>query len=91
MAMAKGGRQHDIAHVPLALLQSESEQIPPPVTQAMLTMLVKGELNPADIGQLYTAYFEPFPPPVDLIRDPFFVELLIDALFDRPKINVEHR
>uniref|UniRef100_A0A915M0P9 Peptidase A1 domain-containing protein n=1 Tax=Meloidogyne javanica TaxID=6303 RepID=A0A915M0P9_MELJA len=55
-------------------------------------MFAKG-LNPADITQLYQAYSNPNPPPVVLIRDPFFTEMLIDGLFSAvgAKIHLEHR
>uniref|UniRef100_A0A915MFS6 Uncharacterized protein n=1 Tax=Meloidogyne javanica TaxID=6303 RepID=A0A915MFS6_MELJA len=58
----------------------------------MQTMFAKG-LNPADITQLYQAYSNPNPPPVVLIRDPFFTEMLIDGLFSAvgAKIHLEHR
>ncbi len=51
-------------------------------------MLSKHVLNPADIVTLYKLYSHQEPPPVELIRIPQFLELLIDALF-RPtsKIN----
>ena len=44
-------------------------------------MLSKNSLNPADIVQLHKLYASNDPPPVDLIRIPQFLELLIDALF----------
>ena len=56
------------------------------------SMLSKNSLNPADIVQLHKLYASNDPPPVDLIRIPQFLELLIDALF-KPgsKINQEHK
>ncbi|KAH7691338.1 Negative elongation factor C/D, partial [Aphelenchoides avenae] len=77
----------------IGMIQSESDSIPANCIQAMLTMVAKRSLNPADINQLYQAYFEPFPPPVGLIRDPLFFNMLIDALFNftSPKVNAEHR
>jgi len=72
-------------------VQSEAE-IPLGIIQAMLTMIAKHSLNPADISRIYQAYFEPCPPPVELIRDPFFMNMLVDALFTSiPKVNQEHR
>ncbi len=55
-------------------------------------MLSRNTLNPADIVVLHRLYSHPDPPPVDLIRIPQFLELLIDALF-RPssKVNQEHK
>merc|ERR1712203_13462 len=55
--------------------------------------LSRNALNPADIVVLHKLYNHPTdPPPVDLIRIPQFLELLIDALF-KPgsKINQEHK
>ena len=50
-------------------------------------------MNPADIVVLHKLYNQPTdPPPVDLIRIPQFLELLIDALFKKgSKINQEHK
>ncbi|CAK5074475.1 unnamed protein product [Meloidogyne enterolobii] len=41
----------------------------------------------------FQAYSNPNPPPVVLIRDPFFTEMLIDGLFSAvgAKIHLEHR
>ncbi len=44
-------------------------------------MLSRQALNPADIVVLYKLYNQPDPPPVELIRIPQYLELLIDALF----------
>ena len=59
---------------------------------ALQSMLSKNSLNPADIVQLHKLYASNEPPPVDLIRIPQFLELLIDALF-KPgsKINQVHK
>ena len=56
-------------------------------------MLSRNALNPADIVVLHKLYNHPTdPPPVDLIRIPQFLELLIDALFKKgSKINQEHK
>ena len=64
-------------------------------------MLSRNSLNPADIVVLYKLYSSgqaggggaaSDPPPVELIRIPQFLELLIDAVF-KPgsKINQEHK
>jgi len=55
-------------------------------------MVSRNALNPADIVVLHRLYSQPDPPPVDLIRIPQFLELLIDALF-KPgsRINQEHK
>ena len=56
--------------------------------QALSSMLSRGTLNPADIVVLHKLYLQPDPPPVDLIRLPQFLEMLIDALFKpNSKIN----
>ncbi|KAI1722099.1 TH1 protein domain-containing protein [Ditylenchus destructor] len=85
--------QDDISSLYISMIQSDTDMIPANVVQAMLTMNAKQALNPADINQLYQAYFEPCPPPVDLIRDPFFVNMLTDALFNTstPKVHTDHR
>ena len=60
--------------------------------QALQSMLSRNALNPADIVVLHKFYTQPDPPPVDLIRIPQFLELLIDALFKKgSKINQEHK
>lgn len=51
-------------------------------------MISRNALNPADIVQLYKFFNQPDPPPVELIRIPQFLELMIDALFKpHSKIN----
>ncbi|XP_074596702.1 negative elongation factor complex member TH1 [Brevipalpus obovatus] len=72
------------------------------VTQALMSMLSKNALNPADITNLWKAYFPKEhqsdekthvpPPPVDLLRVPQFLDLLVMAIF-RPasKLNPEHK
>ncbi|CAG7833536.1 unnamed protein product [Allacma fusca] len=64
----------------------------PRACQALAAMLSRNALNPADITVLYKMYSAADPPPVDLIRSPQFLELLIDALF-KPgsKLNPEHK
>ncbi|KAL7634199.1 UNVERIFIED_CONTAM: hypothetical protein RMT77_015528 [Armadillidium vulgare] len=60
--------------------------------QALVPMLTKNALNPADITVLFKLYSSQDPPVVDLIRIPQLLELLIDALF-KPgsKVNPEHK
>ncbi|XP_050295137.1 negative elongation factor D [Anthonomus grandis grandis] len=64
----------------------------PQAAQALTAMLSKNTLNPADITVLYRNYNSPDPPPIDLIRTPQFLELLVDALF-KPgvKLNPDHK
>ncbi|CAH0547280.1 unnamed protein product [Brassicogethes aeneus] len=64
----------------------------PQACQALTAMLSKNTLNPADITVLYRNYNGMDPPPLDLIRTPQFLELLVDALF-KPgvKLNPDHK
>lgn len=64
----------------------------PQACQALTAMLSKNTLNPADITVLYRNYSNADPPPIDLIRTPQFLELLVDALF-KPgiKLNPDHK
>ncbi|CAG0895279.1 unnamed protein product [Cyprideis torosa] len=60
--------------------------------QHMSSMLARGALNPADITQLHKAYISPDPPPLEILRIPQFLDLLLDALFNpASKVNPEHR
>lgn len=64
----------------------------PRACQALSCMLSRQALNPADITILFKRYSEGNPPPVELIRVPAFLELLIETLF-KPgnRINPEHK
>ncbi|KAG7163908.1 Negative elongation factor D-like [Homarus americanus] len=64
----------------------------PRAAQALAPMLARNALNPADMTVLFKLYSATDPPPVDLIRIPQLLELLIDALF-KPgsKVNQEHK
>jgi len=64
----------------------------PRAASALASMLAKNALNPADITALFKLYNTSDPPPVELIRSPTFLELLIASLF-RPgnKVNPDHR
>lgn len=55
-------------------------------------MLAKNALNPADISVLHKAYQATDPPPVELLRVPQFLDLLLDVLF-KPgsKLHSEHK
>lgn len=81
--------QHDVTPITMALVAGFQHAR---AAQALSSMLSRNVLNPADIVVLYKLYNHTDPPPVDLIRIPQFLELLIDALF-RPesKINQEHK
>lgn len=64
----------------------------PQASQALSSMLTRNALNPADINQLYKQYNSLDPPPIELIRNPQFLELLVDSLFKAGvKINPEHK
>lgn len=64
----------------------------PTACQALTAMLSRNTLNPADITVLYRNYTGQDPPPIDLIRTPQFLELLVDSLF-KPgvKLNPDHK
>ncbi|VDO45924.1 unnamed protein product [Brugia timori] len=51
------------------------------VKQIIYAMLSKKCLNQADIIRLYEHYNSSEPPVVEFIQDPFFIDMLIDALF----------
>ncbi|GJQ68196.1 TH1 [Trypoxylus dichotomus] len=80
---------HDITPITMALNGASAH---PSACQALTSMLSKNSLNPADITVLYKNYNLPDPPPMDLIRTPQFLELLVDALF-KPgiKLNPDHK
>lgn len=64
----------------------------PQACQALSSMLSRNTLNPADITVLFRNYSTSDPPPIDLIRNPQFLDLLVDSLFKTGvKINTEHK
>lgn len=64
----------------------------PQACQALTSMLSRNALNPADITVLFRNYSAVDPPPIDLVRNPQFLELLVDSLFKAGvKINPEHK
>lgn len=64
----------------------------PQACLALTSMLSRNTLNPADITVLYRNYTMTDPPPIDLIRNPQFLDLLVDSLFKAGvKINPEHK
>uniref|UniRef100_A0A6B2EC94 Putative negative elongation factor d-like protein n=1 Tax=Phlebotomus kandelakii TaxID=1109342 RepID=A0A6B2EC94_9DIPT len=64
----------------------------PQACEALTSMLSRNTLNPADINVLYRNYSAVDPPPIDLIRNPQFLDLLVDSLFKAGvKINPEHK
>jgi len=80
---------HDVTPITMALMAGFTHSR---VAQCLSSMLARDALNPADIVQLHRLYNSPDPPPVELIRIPQFLGLLVDALF-KPgsKINQEHK
>ena len=85
-----GKADHDVTAITMALSAGFQHTR---AVMALQSMLSRNALNPADIVQLHKLYSSPTdPPPVDLIRIPQFLELLIDALF-KPgfKLNQDHK
>ncbi|CAN7997734.1 unnamed protein product [Ixodes hexagonus] len=80
---------HDPTPITMALNGASAY---PRACQALSAMLSRGALNPADVTVLSKMYQAPDPPPVELLREPHFLDLLLDALF-RPgsRLNPEHR
>ncbi|WKX87947.1 hypothetical protein Q1695_007952 [Nippostrongylus brasiliensis] len=87
------GREHETTALRTALAQTTDDQVASHFTQALLNMVSRGELNPADVTIIYDQYILPQPPPISIIRDPIFIELLLDSLFhfEGPKTIPEHR
>ncbi len=90
-AEADGGQ--DTTTMTLALGSSDGSSYNPALVQAMFSMLSKKSLNPADITLLYRWFSQNETPAVQLIRDPVFIDLLIDALFGTKgaKLHSDHR
>ncbi|CAN7998335.1 unnamed protein product [Ixodes pacificus] len=80
---------HDPTPITMALNGASAY---PRACQALSAMLSRDALNPADVTVLSKMYQAPDPPPVELLREPHFLDLLLDALF-RPgsRLNPEHR
>ncbi|VDN19706.1 unnamed protein product [Cylicostephanus goldi] len=96
------GREHETTALRTALAQTADDQVKihqvkynvaSHFTQALLNMVSRGELNPADVTIIYDQYILPLPPPISIIRDPIFIDLLLDSLFhyQGPKTIPEHR
>ncbi|CAF4383730.1 unnamed protein product, partial [Rotaria socialis] len=82
-------KEHNVTEITLTL---DGTTAYPKVYQPLCAMLSKKALNPADVTTLYKIYQSTDPPPVDLIRKPAFIELLITQLFDpESTLNPEHR
>jgi len=80
---------HDVTPITMALMAGFQHTR---AAQCLSSMLSRDALNPADIVQLHKLYNSSDPPPVELLRIPQFLELLIDCLF-KPgsKLNQEHK
>ncbi|KAG1664297.1 Negative elongation factor C/D [Nymphon striatum] len=80
---------HDPTSITMAL---NGDAAYPRACQAMAAMLSRKALNPADITVLFRLYSSTDPPPVELLRNPLCLDLLVDALF-KPgsKINPDHK
>jgi len=80
---------HDVTPITMALMAGFQHTR---AAQCLSSMLSRDALNPADIVQLHKLYTSSDPPPVELLRIPQFLELLIDSLF-KPgsKLNQEHK
>lgn len=80
---------HDVTPIIMALNGAAAY---PRACQALTSMLSRNALNPADISVLYKMYTALDPPPADLLKNPHFLNLLVESLF-RPgmKINPEHK
>ncbi|XP_018026023.1 negative elongation factor D [Hyalella azteca] len=83
------GSGYNVTPIQLALCGANTC---PRAAMALVPMLTRNALNPADITLLYKLYSAPDAPPPDFLRIPQFLELLIDALF-KPgsKVNPEHK
>lgn len=46
-----------------------------------MSIISRNTLNPADITVLFRIYLTTHPPPIDLIQNPPFLDLLVDSLF----------
>lgn len=85
-AQAKG---LDVTPITLALSGAASY---PRGCQALASMLSRGAPNPADMTVLYKMYQSNDPPPVELIRTPLFLTILVDTMFKPSvRINPEHK
>ncbi|WAR13302.1 NELFD-like protein [Mya arenaria] len=91
--LQKCANQRGLDVTPITLALSGAAAYPR-ACQALSSMLSKKALNPADITILYKMYSDNQypPPPVDLIRVPAFLDLLIESLFKTSsRLNQEHK
>ncbi|XP_052864358.1 negative elongation factor D-like [Anopheles cruzii] len=77
--------------MPITMALNGAEHYPE-ACEALTAMLTKNTLNPAHIVVLHRMYSSTQPPPIDLIRIPQFLELLVDSLFTvSTRINKYHK
>lgn len=89
--IAKYAHESGLNITPITMALNNSSPHPQ-ASQALTSMLSRNTLNPADITVLYRNYSSSEPPPIDLIRNPQFLDLLVDALFKTGvKLNQEHK
>uniref|UniRef100_A0A182QA94 Negative elongation factor D n=1 Tax=Anopheles farauti TaxID=69004 RepID=A0A182QA94_9DIPT len=81
-------QHHDVSSITQTLSGSSCYMN---LAESLTSMLSSNKLNPAEVTVMYRYYSSLKPPPVELIRNPQFLDLLIDSLFklDAP-INREH-
>eukprot|EP00794_Sanderia_malayensis_P005728 gene5728-6428_t len=86
MAASKG---HDVWNMTISLCGGAAH---PNVAASLSSMLSRKQLNPGDMTMLYKAYTSADPPPVELLRIPLFLELMVDSLFKpESNINPDHK
>ncbi|XP_058056673.1 negative elongation factor D-like [Anopheles bellator] len=77
--------------IPITMALHSAEHYPE-ARDALGAMLTKNSLNPSYIVVLHQMYSSTQPPPIDLIRVPQFLELLVDSLFTAgTRINKYHK
>uniref|UniRef100_A0A336LKN1 CSON012526 protein n=1 Tax=Culicoides sonorensis TaxID=179676 RepID=A0A336LKN1_CULSO len=89
--IAKYALENGLNITPIVMALNNSSPHPQ-ASQALTSMLSRNSLNPADITVLFRNYSSSEPPPIDLIRNPQFLDLLVDSLFKTGvKLNPEHK
>ena len=58
--------------------------------QAISSMLSRNALNPADISVLYRNYSSDDAPPLDLIRNPHFLGIILISIKFKVKVKTTH-
>ncbi|KNC77570.1 hypothetical protein SARC_09973 [Sphaeroforma arctica JP610] len=87
--------EHNVLH--LSLLLTGCATLYPEVAVSVNGLLMKGEVNPADMLRLHKAYTttqhsQTKAPPLQLVQLPKLIEIIIDTLFDaKKKLLPAHR